>query len=422
MNTAQALAHALDSIAQQKHWPTPAEWTRYHLSELSHAIADKTGITISIDTLRRLAGQKDKSPDYDPQQATKEALAKFLDYNTWEDFKKSVQAPAEPVISESSSPTPTATKHKSTNYKLLVRDALFLCLIAVCAWWVINYFYEKPRKVLLNFVVSKNHGYAPQTVSVAYERNSDYNDSLHITWPGSQWKESEKVRLRTLKDTLYYTFQIPDVYEISISNAFKKMDSARVVIPSNGWSSFAYVKNNLYMPLIPKLTESVIQIDTAMLAQYFYPLDNVFTDIRYIKPDTITAEKLDMSFKVLQYLADKPYFCRTFSVKVPFEKGNIELLFNSKGCRANTFIQIGNQLMEGKWHNLEGFEQDFSTLKPIRIINDNGNFSLWVNKEKVFEHKHQQALGNLQGVIFCFQGAGEIRELMWGAVSKDLAN
>src|SRR6187402_2246210 len=72
-------------IEQKLNWRPAEEWRNYEFTELSEKILDATGVNLSATTLKRIFGKlKYESL---PSSATLNALAAFLGYASWMDFK-----------------------------------------------------------------------------------------------------------------------------------------------------------------------------------------------------------------------------------------------------------------------------------------------------------------------------------------------
>src|SRR4030095_14623881 len=72
-------------IEQKLNWRSADEWRNYEFTELSEKILDATSVNLSATTLKRIFGKlKYESL---PSSATLNALAAFLGYASWMDFK-----------------------------------------------------------------------------------------------------------------------------------------------------------------------------------------------------------------------------------------------------------------------------------------------------------------------------------------------
>src|SRR5678809_686099 len=72
-------------IERKLNWRPAEEWRNYEFTELSEKILDATNVNLSATTLKRVFGKlKYESL---PSSATLNALAAFLSYASWMDFK-----------------------------------------------------------------------------------------------------------------------------------------------------------------------------------------------------------------------------------------------------------------------------------------------------------------------------------------------
>ena len=69
-------------IEKKLNWKKVSLWTDNEFKKLSLLILEETSISISPQTLKRLFGKVKYKDDYTTQPATKDALARFLGYQT----------------------------------------------------------------------------------------------------------------------------------------------------------------------------------------------------------------------------------------------------------------------------------------------------------------------------------------------------
>jgi hypothetical protein len=82
------LTICINELEKKVKWGNRNEWTNFHFTTLSSQISSVSGIIISISSVRRLMGQdKFYKKEYNPQMGTKNALAQYLGYLNWADFK-----------------------------------------------------------------------------------------------------------------------------------------------------------------------------------------------------------------------------------------------------------------------------------------------------------------------------------------------
>ena len=82
---AEYLQLCIRLIEQKLNWRPVDEWRNYEFTELSEKILDATSVNLSATTLKRIFGKlKYESL---PSSATLNALAAFLGYASWMEFK-----------------------------------------------------------------------------------------------------------------------------------------------------------------------------------------------------------------------------------------------------------------------------------------------------------------------------------------------
>src|SRR5690242_8785387 len=79
------LEKSREMIYRKLGWPSTEEWRTYEFNELSEKILDATGVNLSATTLKRVFGKlKYESL---PSSATLNALAAYLGFENWMQFK-----------------------------------------------------------------------------------------------------------------------------------------------------------------------------------------------------------------------------------------------------------------------------------------------------------------------------------------------
>ena len=86
MNDAYLIDTILREIEKALQWEKVALWTDNDYKRLSVLIFEKTAISISPQTLKRLFGKVKYKEIYTPQPATRDALAMFLGYRDWQAY------------------------------------------------------------------------------------------------------------------------------------------------------------------------------------------------------------------------------------------------------------------------------------------------------------------------------------------------
>ncbi|MGE8293870.1 MAG: hypothetical protein ACN6ON_19415, partial [Sphingobacterium sp.] len=79
--------HLKESIENQLEWGETTSWSTADFEKLSEKIQEKTGVILSVSTLKRIFGRVDYQST--PSLTTLNTLAQFIDYEDWRTFRNS---------------------------------------------------------------------------------------------------------------------------------------------------------------------------------------------------------------------------------------------------------------------------------------------------------------------------------------------
>src|SRR6185436_20572241 len=78
------IGRCLAAIEKKLGWGDPANWSKGDFEKLSEIIQEKTGVTLSLTTLKRIWGKV--KYDNNPTVTTLNTLAQFLGHENWRCF------------------------------------------------------------------------------------------------------------------------------------------------------------------------------------------------------------------------------------------------------------------------------------------------------------------------------------------------
>jgi hypothetical protein len=123
-------------IEQALNWGDSSTWTNDDFEQLSEKIFDKTRIQLSVSTLKRIWG-KVRYENF-PTAGTLNALSRFLDYDSWRDFRQKNQEDeikqlnkTEPIALENKIGSPEKTPSKPRPWRLKIIGVAFLSLFTL---------------------------------------------------------------------------------------------------------------------------------------------------------------------------------------------------------------------------------------------------------------------------------------------------
>jgi hypothetical protein len=114
-------------IEQKLSWRPAEEWRNYEFTELSEKILEATSVNLSATTLKRIFGKlKYESL---PSSATLNALAAFLSYASWMDFKSK-----QPLNKQEPGKTTTVRKKFLLQHRVWPMTAVAAVIIVILAF------------------------------------------------------------------------------------------------------------------------------------------------------------------------------------------------------------------------------------------------------------------------------------------------
>ncbi len=253
----------LQHIQEKLLWGVSKSWTNKEFEKLSEQIFEASRIYISVVTLKRLFGRaKTYKKEYNPQLETKNALAIFLGYKSWQEYKEKnpftppplaempvpmmpltvAPIPARSAVSlpvatrPISSPQPPGPKQTRTGISKLTLVAVLLMGILFAG---IGYAFlassqsVEQLKRRVKFSDERLQGRAPHTVRFHYDISMIKTGSVYLLFG-----DSTKTVLNKDEHVITHTYFRPGFYNPTLAINGQRFAFLNTHITSQGWSSF----------------------------------------------------------------------------------------------------------------------------------------------------------------------------------------
>ncbi len=212
-------------------WAPSAEWKSRDYEYLSELILEKTNISISISTVKRIWKN---DPLRIPHVSTLNAFAQFLDYEHWNDFKTKLKNEIRPsVVSENK------TDRKNTTRYIPIMVGVFTTIIIIFLLFIFyNHGKGKKSALLVNtkdvlFTSKKTvTSGLPNTVVFNYDISKTTFDSAFIQ---QDWDPGKRKRIA--KEDQYHTciYYYPGYYTARLVLNNQEVKKFPLFITTNGW-------------------------------------------------------------------------------------------------------------------------------------------------------------------------------------------
>jgi hypothetical protein len=391
-------------IAKNFYLPSFETWKNKEFIHLSNLILEKTKISISADTLKRLSGNRGNyNYKFSAQSETKKALLQISGFDSWEQVQLEISSnfPIDDIPN---------VRNDKKNQLVLIFTIFFISIFLMFLFW----FFPSKKTPVGKLKLSYIKGYAPNTVTLKYSiKNFNILDSIYIDmgYGINQLPTPEQI-IPVFKDsgTIAHCYPIPDVYLIRLkTKSGLVLDSQNVILQSKGWEAYFMIKNKFdnKIPVFEK--NQSVGINPEAVKEYnIFTNNDAITQIRNFKDYDIDGDNFDLS---VQMQVNKGISCFDAMVHIVGENQRIYFSFVNKGCHKWALMRLSDRIFSPISYNFEFLGQDFTIKKKLRMLNDNKNLKLFVNDEQIFDEKYNISLGQIKGIYFGFKGIGTIDSL-----------
>jgi hypothetical protein len=377
------------------------------LEFICQRIEEKTGVLISLSTMRRLMnGQFSRQP----QSATLNAIAQFLGYQHWQEFKLTKLGQGEPGSSPiMDSPDAASSRSKRPVRGWLAAGALVLIAIALFAFLKIRQAppgnFDKAR-----FAVNRTtQADLPNTVVFKYDLEGVNADSFFIQ---QSWDKDRRVRVDKHSHTLTDIYYEPGYHIAKLIANDQVIKTLDVSIPTDGWFFYArerkpgsiarYVhssgtNNGSLMMSREEVVNSGIDLDKEQLyLQVNFPSRMEFSSENYVLHCRIRINEV------------KNNSCPFFMCEVFCQRNFMYFKSAPRGCASEMKAQFGETVLDGKNNDLSALGSDPHQWQDVIITVKNKKASVQINNTEVLTTSYQQASGLITGLGFISNGLPEV--------------
>ncbi len=389
---------------------------------LCESIEEKTGILISLSTIKRIfAGKFERLP----QAATLNALTVFLGYAGWQDYKtrKRLELPrrplpsAQPLLAEP--PPPKAVAQGAVRQKrvapfLKATALLLLVSLGVLVFFLATKQKEQPDAPAGEVAFSARKAVSqgvPNSVVFSYNVDHVAADSFFIQ---QSWDPSRRVPISKKTYTQTDIYYEPGYHRAKLIADGRVLKETSVSIPAEGWMAY----NRLPAGKLPQYIGSPIigrgrlgvnpgdlpanGIDPQKDGHYFFSFF----------PPVPAGDGDDFTLKTrLRLQTLKPTHCPKILVCVYCANGVYYFKNTIPGCISEIDALLGDTYLSGKKHDLSGLGVDVSDWYDVEMSVHGKRVKLLVDGKLVLEAPYGKPAGPIQGLSFVSTGLCEADEV-----------
>jgi hypothetical protein len=394
-------------IEKKLNWKKVSLWTDSEYKKLSLLIFEETSISISPQTLKRLFGKVKYKDDYTTQPATKDALAKFLNYADWDAFIKDQSHGNVPSIS-------LISKRISGGYGKRRILYLFLAILFIIASvLIISDIKDKP----VTFTAENVTGMVPHTVSFHMNISKFKKKDVYLDFDQNEAEYAGNVEFldNNLK-LINHCFESPGFYNVRLSSKRKVLASAKIHVLSEGWSSYYFNDDNFILRKFIFGLEKKVQDNTEDGTLYISPQElnnkgfngNTVYYLEHLIYNDFhgSADSCLLDVKYQNGIGIGGISCYDVEFRIVGENGIASVILVQKGCYRWSEITVGEKQLNGKYSDLSFLSADLSSWNTMKIVIKGNEASFINNSDTIYTTKYNQLLGMIKGIRFVTKGSG----------------
>ena len=408
MSEQELVKTCLNEIFLRNGYAKPHSLVQRDYENVSQAIEAKTGILISISTLKRLL-----KGDFArlPQVATLNAISRYLGYQHWQDYRSTVN-----------SKTPIAATH-SPQRKFMFKRSLPKTLLYSSILSLLLVLFITSRSSLKDtgtsfeeaqFSVKKvTANDIPNSVVFSYNVDRIDADSFFIQ---QSWDASRRVRVYKKQYTLTDIYYEPGYHTAKLMANNVIIKTLDVSIPTEDWFFYAKRRFPHGIPsyIYPKqpIQDGELGLQASDLGQHGL---NVVEDNNYVYtyfPSRWPVHSDNYVFKTrvrVQELKKNP--CPYLMLEVFCQQNFMYFISMPRGCTSESKLQFGDLILDGKTTDLSALGADVTTWMEVKIEVRNRLVTIYYGDKKVYTGRYSKSAGKITGIGFISNGLCKIDQV-----------
>lgn len=409
MKDQKYLQNCLLRIEEKLEWGKSQAWKETEFLSLSEIISKEAEISISPHTLKRLYGKIKYKEHYNPQRATKDALAKFIGYKDWLDFTTQFN---EEILVKPKDEKSDFWRQKRSKIGLISVVVLIATLFLTQWSGAITAFDKKDQKSSFNFTINDTIASVPHTVSVKYNIKNLQADSVYLDFDFEHPVTGPEIKKLDQKRSLYnYTYQIPGYYHIKLNNQGQSLDEKNILVTSKDWYSYYYPEGR-QLPWLDNEVQTLkkdgyLYQTTRSLIDEGLDINSVYyVEHRIFKNFQIDGDNFEMKVRFKNSQKTGGITCYDFFLTLFCERDITSIKLMEKGCSSYSGLKIGKLDLNGVDEDLSSLTFDSERWNNLRVIVKEKRVEIFINKELVFFNTYEGSNGNIVGIAQLFKGTG----------------
>jgi hypothetical protein len=405
------ISKCLRQIEQKVNRGSSEYWTYEDYKKIQKVIFEASSINLSTHTLERLYGKLKTHKNYKPQAETKNALAIFLGFTDWDDFKDqnvlSYQELAEdPDEDLGTERTELSNTGKKQNFRKIYFLLLFFC-IAIATGVIV--FLHKSAISTVDFKAVNVFGTAPHTVKFLYDLTDLEGDDFSIYFP----EYGDTVKLIKTQTFTYRPFLQPGQYVAYLLSDKKIISRADIYIETQGWTGDYYTQHLKGPGIRTKIPHELLRSEGRLYTPYSLLPDSVkkigyyFLSYLNIRDYGVDGDNVSFETRFRNQARPGNSVCYDMWFGLMGTEGVLKMHFLVSGCFGYVDMTFGDKSLKGTNQDLSPFSIDLKSWKKARLEVIDKNVRIYLGDSLIYKTKYSKSVGNIVGIEVTSKTSGE---------------
>ncbi|MCG8700344.1 MAG: hypothetical protein MI922_19980 [Bacteroidales bacterium] len=406
----QYLKKCLLIIERQLKWGKAIDWKQRDFEALSDRIYEKTGVQLSLSTLKRLWQGNYRQL---PQPGTLNALAQFVEYRDWQEFKAGfIEEGSEKDISKNIAGG--IAKNKSRKSIIIIGFA------ALLLFWILS---TTVNRILIGnqsnfdttnvyFEGKRMSDSLPNTVIFGYKLPLLGVDSAFVQ---QSWDKRRRTRI-SLSDSIHTSlYYYPGYFQAKLVANNTVLKEWPLHITTNRWQAMAtkskFEEVPIYIPYAKFIKDGHVYVSPEVLKDYNAELRTHTQWVNFIYSNDfkgLNCSNFELETRIKNALDDGALTCQESHVKVGFEMGRATIPLCVIGCVNKIDLYYSDYKERGKSSDLSAMGVDMNRWVKLRIRAHGNNVNIFINDSlsKIFTYSYNA--GEIKYLHYRFRGCGMV--------------
>jgi hypothetical protein len=381
-------------------------WRQRDFEALARIIEEKSGIRISLSTLKRLWRS-----DFNqrPHPATLDALASLMDCADWLEFKNHHRA----AVSK------TTSKDKNNSWVFWIMIALAISLGGFLV--IVPEMNHDSGKGLdtpvihgpIHFSADKTISKGvPNTVIFKYDVNNIQADSFYLQ---QSWNEKHRVAIQSEAGNYSSTYYTPGYHRAKLLANDSIVKLSRIHIQTNGWLPLVKYTRDDLIPIYlrdPSITnKGQLSVSASQLYKAGVDIRKEFIlNYHNVKDFGLSSDNFKLNTRIkcdsISY-----YPCPKLNITLVCEEHIFYVPLTTMGCVGNIGVKFGEVINDAKNSDLSAFGVDIYEWQDLNISVKDKEAMVMVNQQPIYRSRYKESFGKIMGLVISFTGTGSIDHL-----------